>query len=166
MVQRQRTIRAAFNLFRQLCNDLQRRPCWIFAIRSLRPFAVKESGWQMKKDRWTALRNGVGLFRSGALGAARIAAHPILSHPQRLALRSVPTTVKSCRHCGWEATDCGHGALAVNISILANGALGEHRRHYTDGIKLEIAPQGADRACAGRPTRIGRTPTRAAKIMS
>jgi hypothetical protein len=23
---------------------------WIFAIRSLRPFAVKESGWQMKKD--------------------------------------------------------------------------------------------------------------------
>jgi hypothetical protein len=59
-----------------------------------------------------------------------------------------------------------HGRSAVSISTIANGALGELCRHYTDGIKLEIAPQGADRACAGRPTRIGRTPTRAAKIMS
>ena len=30
----------------------------------------RQSG--LKKDRWTALENGVGLFRSGAFGAARI----------------------------------------------------------------------------------------------
>ena len=35
-----------------------------------------------------------------------------------------------------------HGRSAVNISSFANGALGEHRRHETDRIKLEIeAPE-------------------------
>jgi hypothetical protein len=64
MVQRQRTIRAAFT--RQLCKRFATEALWIFAIL--------HSGrqLQMKKDRWTALGNGVGLFRSGALGAARI----------------------------------------------------------------------------------------------
>ena len=33
---------------------------------------------ERKKDRWTALGNGVGLFRSGALGAARTRCHLIL----------------------------------------------------------------------------------------
>ena len=32
-----------------------------------------------------------------------------------------------------------YGRSAVNISSLANGALGEHRRHDTDGMRLEIA---------------------------
>jgi hypothetical protein len=32
-----------------------------------------------------------------------------------------------------------HGRSAVSISSFANGALGEHRRHDSDGIRLEIA---------------------------
>jgi hypothetical protein len=35
-----------------------------------------------------------------------------------------------------------YGRSAVSISSLANGALGEHLRHESDGIKLEIAPPG------------------------
>jgi hypothetical protein len=31
-----------------------------------------------------------------------------------------------------------HGRSAVSIASFANGALGEHRRHDTDGIRLEI----------------------------
>jgi hypothetical protein len=35
-----------------------------------------------------------------------------------------------------------HDRSAVNISSFANGAFGEHRRHDTDGIRLEIeAPE-------------------------
>jgi hypothetical protein len=33
-----------------------------------------------------------------------------------------------------------YGLSAFNISNLANGALGEHRRHDTDGLRLEIEP--------------------------
>lgn len=59
------------------------------------------------------LGNGVGLFRSGALGAARIRcpsnptfgiSPPRISQPQQFPLRSVPTIVESCRQCGLEAT--------------------------------------------------------------
>jgi hypothetical protein len=35
-----------------------------------------------------------------------------------------------------------HGLPAVNISSFANGALGEHRRHDTDGMMLEIDAPG------------------------
>src|SRR5215471_6759946 len=35
-----------------------------------------------------------------------------------------------------------HGLSDVNISGLANGALGEHRRHDTDGMRLEIVAPG------------------------
>src|SRR6516165_8538683 len=35
-----------------------------------------------------------------------------------------------------------HALSDVNISGLANGALGEHRRHDTDGIRLEIDAPG------------------------
>ena len=56
------------------------------------------------------------------------AAHLILSHPQRLALWSVPTIVASCRHCGLEATDAQSRRSAVSISSLTNGAWGEHRQ--------------------------------------
>ena len=35
-----------------------------------------------------------------------------------------------------------HGRSTVSISSRANGALGEHLRHESDGIKLEIAPPG------------------------
>jgi hypothetical protein len=35
-----------------------------------------------------------------------------------------------------------HGRSAVSISSLANGALGEHRRQDTDGMRLEIAARG------------------------
>jgi hypothetical protein len=35
-----------------------------------------------------------------------------------------------------------YGLSAVNISSLANGALGEHRRYDSDGIKLEIRSAG------------------------
>src|SRR6478752_280581 len=35
-----------------------------------------------------------------------------------------------------------HGRSAVSISTFANGALGEHRRHDTDGMRLEIAAPG------------------------
>ena len=35
-----------------------------------------------------------------------------------------------------------YGRSAVNISRLANGALGEHLRHESDGMRLEIAPLG------------------------
>jgi hypothetical protein len=34
---------------------------------------------------------------------------------------------------------CNQGRSAVSISSLANGALGEHRRHDTDGMRLGIA---------------------------
>ena len=33
-------------------------------------------------------------------------------------------------------------AFAVNISSLANGALGEQRQHDTDGMRLEIEAPG------------------------
>ena len=40
-------------------------------------------------------------------------------------------------------TECdSHGRSAVSISSFANGALGEQRRHDTDGIKLETAAPG------------------------
>ena len=42
-----------------------------------------------------------------------------------------------------------HGRSAVSISTIANGALGELCRHYTDGIKLEIAPQGCRSSMRG-----------------
>jgi hypothetical protein len=35
-----------------------------------------------------------------------------------------------------------YGRSAVSISSLANGALGEHRRQDTDGMRLEIAAPG------------------------
>ena len=35
-----------------------------------------------------------------------------------------------------------YGRSAVNISSRANGVWGEHRRHDTDGMRLEIAPPG------------------------
>src|SRR5207344_1937196 len=35
-----------------------------------------------------------------------------------------------------------HGRSAVNISSVANGALGEHRRQDNDGMSPEIAPPG------------------------
>jgi hypothetical protein len=35
-----------------------------------------------------------------------------------------------------------HGRSAVSISSRANGALGEHLRHESDGMRLEIAPPG------------------------
>ena len=38
-----------------------------------------------------------------------------------------------------------HGRSAVNVSSFANGALGEHRRQETDGIKLEIEAPGCRR---------------------
>jgi hypothetical protein len=34
------------------------------------------------------------------------------------------------------------GRSAVSISSFAKGALGEHRRHDTDGMMLEIEPPG------------------------
>ena len=48
----------------------------------------------------------------------------------------------------------GYGRSAVNISSLANGALGEHRRHDTDGIKHEIAAPG----CRTVSTRVAAEP--------
>jgi hypothetical protein len=35
-----------------------------------------------------------------------------------------------------------HGRSAINIPSRANGAFGLHRRHDSDGIRLEIAPPG------------------------
>ena len=35
-----------------------------------------------------------------------------------------------------------YGRSAVSISSRANGALGERRRHESDGMKLEIVPPG------------------------
>ena len=35
-----------------------------------------------------------------------------------------------------------HGRAAVSISSRANGAFGEHHRHDTDGMMLEIAAPG------------------------
>jgi hypothetical protein len=37
-----------------------------------------------------------------------------------------------------------YGRSAINVSSFANGAWGEHRRHDTDGIRLEIAAPGVD----------------------
>ena len=48
--------------------------------------------------------------------------------------------LKSVQYCSKAMTD--YGRSAVSISSLANGALGEHRRQDTDGIKLEIAAPG------------------------
>ena len=41
-------------------------------------------------------------------------------------------------------------APALSISNLANGALGEHRRHDSDGIRLEIEAPATCGECAGR----------------
>ena len=51
-------------------------------------------------------RSGTALAFSAVAPWERpgLAAHLILSHPQRLALWSVPTIVTSCRHCGLQAT--------------------------------------------------------------
>jgi hypothetical protein len=37
-----------------------------------------------------------------------------------------------------------YGRSAVRISSLANGAFGEHRRHDTDGIRLELEALGPE----------------------
>ena len=49
---------------------------------------------------------------------------------------------------------CRYVRSAVNILSLANGALGEHRRHDTDAIKLEIAAPG----CRTVSTRVPAEP--------
>jgi hypothetical protein len=45
-----------------------------------------------------------------------------------------------------------YGRSAVSISSFANGALGEHRRHDTDGMRLEIEAPGC-RSSMRRSTR-------------
>src|ERR1700730_10544258 len=71
-------------------------------------------------------RSGTALAFSAVAPWERpgLAAHLILSHPQRLALWSVPTIVTSCRHCGFQPM-ANRVRFAVNISIRANGALSE-----------------------------------------
>jgi|ERR1700730_5761772 len=71
-------------------------------------------------------RSGTALAFSAVAPWERpgLAAHLVLSHPQRLALWSVPTIVTSCRHCGLQAM-ANRVRFAVNISIRANGALSE-----------------------------------------
>ena len=45
-------------------------------------------------------------------------------------------------HALWLTQITYHGLSTVSISKRANGALGEHRRHDTDGIRLEIDAPG------------------------
>jgi hypothetical protein len=50
-----------------------------------------------------------------------------------------------------------YGRSAVNISSPANGALGELRRHDTDGIRLEIAaPSHGTPGATAAPNRQNR----------
>ena len=45
-------------------------------------------------------------------------------------------------HALWLTQITYHGLSSVSISSRANGALGEQRRHDTDGMRLEIAAPG------------------------
>ena len=54
-----------------------------------------------------------------------------------------PPTVSSARRRGAGGSQFdNYGRSAVSISSLPNGELGEHRRHDTDGIRLEIDAPG------------------------
>jgi hypothetical protein len=57
----------------------------------------------------------------------------------------------------WPTEIISYGLSTVSISSRANGALGEHRRHDTDGMRLEIAAPDAGRACADRPSQTDHT---------
>jgi hypothetical protein len=60
-------------------------------------------------------------------------------------LHGKPTLGEDCQvtaRAGLSFHRDNHGRSAVNISSLAKGALGEHRRHDTDGIRLEIEAPG------------------------
>jgi hypothetical protein len=119
------------------CSAKSWKHCSAHAVNALPSSISLLHGMPLSSDIATS---GDWEAKATAPTAGRIAIHKDMTAARTARVvdmqRSMHLDPRHFQDANWFARR--HGRSAVNISNRANGALGEHRRHETDGIRLEI----------------------------